>query len=656
MAFLPSKLLSVFKTSSDYLTQVVKDMDLTAVAKSVLANTGSYLDKKLVNPTWDAKEKREAAAQAPLNVSEVSGQSNDNFAAASEEVEPTIYEFNAADFAQTFQNQNLSEFTSNGITIQAISDVGSASLAYVFPKVPNDGNNIGEGIGIKTVELGEDLNLNNSDKILSRKNKQDESVKINPIEMVAKLDSIIGDLGINNLNVSFDADIKLADGTIIQDTFFVDQTQIIEGTYTLSVTEDKYGQPIDAVTISSDDTSFVISAARAERHDDTPPEQKPPTVDPQPADRLTTWGNDGDTNPYLVTKDYDQSLNPTVTSMLVNGKEFDFVAGKGVRADIGHSIVTLDAGQNISVITKDPNVENQAIEIKINVELDNGATDVHTVTATHLAYTLNPNSHGVKLGGTDYADILAGTQYADDVKLGQGDDVYRAQPTTNAADTSTAKDGDTVYGEEGNDRLVGGVGADELYGGVGDDELTHDGLNVTTTIGEIFVASADANNSRFISLTDSLNRYSPEEILASVSSVFKSVGQAVKDALNPQGNDLLDGGAGNDTIIGASGDNTIIGGTGNDRLAGGKGADTFIFRENDGNDVIAYYQLGQDMMVFEAEQAANGNVVTIGSNNAGDATVAFGDTNITLYSVDASDLGKSLEEQYAADTLVFNYS
>ncbi|MDB2407515.1 hypothetical protein N9W17_03170 [Jannaschia sp.] len=68
------------------------------------------------------------------------------------------------------------------------------------------------------------------------------------------------------------------------------------------------------------------------------------------------------------------------------------------------------------------------------------------------------------------------------------------------------------------------------------------------------------------------------------------------------GDDRLNGGRGDDRLEGGAGDDILIGGKQSDRMEGGDGADHFVFRRNDfteSTDVIADFEIGSDMIVFE---------------------------------------------------------
>ncbi len=62
------------------------------------------------------------------------------------------------------------------------------------------------------------------------------------------------------------------------------------------------------------------------------------------------------------------------------------------------------------------------------------------------------------------------------------------------------------------------------------------------------------------------------------------------------GNDTLEGGAGDDTLDGGAGDDVLSGGAGDDTLTGGAGADTFVYGSARGDDTIADFEDGVDLI------------------------------------------------------------
>ncbi|MBR3049978.1 MAG: calcium-binding protein, partial [Selenomonadaceae bacterium] len=90
-----------------------------------------------------------------------------------------------------------------------------------------------------------------------------------------------------------------------------------------------------------------------------------------------------------------------------------------------------------------------------------------------------------------------------------------------------------------------------------------------------------------------------------------------------EGADLIKGGNGNDTIDGGKNNDKIYGGAGDDSLWGGEGDDIFLYRDGDGNDVIADFELGDKIQVIAKD---------IGAPTAakGDVTFKVGDGKIVI--------------------------
>ena len=98
----------------------------------------------------------------------------------------------------------------------------------------------------------------------------------------------------------------------------------------------------------------------------------------------------------------------------------------------------------------------------------------------------------------------------------------------------------TINGAQGDDYIEGGKSADSLVGGVGDDSL---------------------------------------------------IGNA--------GADTLTGGAGNDYIDGGKGKDVITGGKGNDTLKGGAGANTYVYANGDGDDLITDFKSSDQIRITD---------------------------------------------------------
>ncbi len=140
------------------------------------------------------------------------------------------------------------------------------------------------------------------------------------------------------------------------------------------------------------------------------------------------------------------------------------------------------------------------------------------------------NGHDVLVAGWSDS-VLQGHNGNDTLNGGWGDDTLRGGKGQDILDGSWGDD--TLYGGKGQDILDGSWGDDTLYGGKGQDILE-----------------------------------------------------------GGWGDDTLNGGKGNDILESSWGDDIMNGGKGNDVMESGWGAETFVFREGDGNDVINDFGFG----------------------------------------------------------------
>lgn len=132
---------------------------------------------------------------------------------------------------------------------------------------------------------------------------------------------------------------------------------------------------------------------------------------------------------------------------------------------------------------------------------------------------------------------------------------------------------DTLSGHTGNDKIYGDQGRDNLLGGVGDDEL-----------------SGGENND---------------------------------ELYGDEGDDKLWGDHGDDTLYGGVGKDRLCGGMGKDKLYGGADNDTYIFRPEDGVDVIEdaigidaiYFVKGAGNNSYTFERSTNDLIIYYGNKD-----------------------------------------
>ncbi|SLN45241.1 Bifunctional hemolysin/adenylate cyclase precursor [Pseudoruegeria aquimaris] len=207
-------------------------------------------------------------------------------------------------------------------------------------------------------------------------------------------------------------------------------------------------------------------------------------------------------------------------------------------------------------------------------------------------------------GGNGF-DFLWGGEGNDSLQGGNGKDVVRGN-----AGNDTVRGGawddqlfggtgdDTLFGDRGKDTLNGGEGNDRLSGGDWDDELY--GAEGNDTLfggrGKDFLSGGDGHDELYGGdWDDELIGNKGDDLLDGGKGRDTLSGHAGKDELlGREGNDLLYGNNGDDTLNGGADDDILAGGTGNDTLRGGAGADRFLFRANEGADVITDFEIGVD--------------------------------------------------------------
>lgn len=174
-------------------------------------------------------------------------------------------------------------------------------------------------------------------------------------------------------------------------------------------------------------------------------------------------------------------------------------------------------------------------------------------------------NHGTVAGGNDVAynssdladrvDVVRNSGLmSGDVRLGDGDDVYRG--------IGDGRVDGTVFGGAGDDLLVGSDADDVLDGGDGADELRGRG---------------------------------GDDILFGGGESDLLIGGHGDDTLyGGDWGDTLLGGRGDDVLYGDGGGDTLDGGPGDDVLTGGPGPDVFVFRRNAGDNEITDFRRGQN--------------------------------------------------------------
>ncbi|SPF81099.1 DUF4114 domain-containing protein [Pseudoprimorskyibacter insulae] len=221
----------------------------------------------------------------------------------------------------------------------------------------------------------------------------------------------------------------------------------------------------------------------------------------------------------------------------------------------------------------------------------------------------------VLLGGRGN-DLLSGGAGKDTINAGRGDDVASGGDDNDVINLEDGNDyasggngndtingglgEDVMFGGDGNDALRGGEDNDQLYGDAGNDEL-HGAQ------GNDLLSGGEGNDKLFGGVgADTLLGGDGNDTLDGGTEADVLEGGAGDDFLQGGAdNDSLSGGDGVDKIVGGKGSDTISGGAGADQLWGGEwskdgSADTFVFEQGCGRDMIHDFEAGIDMIDLSA--------------------------------------------------------
>ncbi len=122
------------------------------------------------------------------------------------------------------------------------------------------------------------------------------------------------------------------------------------------------------------------------------------------------------------------------------------------------------------------------------------------------------------------------------------------------------------------------------------------------------------------------------------------------------GHDTLEGDLGNDRLFGGKGNDVLNGGAGNDRLSGGIWADTFIFEDGFGTDVINDFEAKDlekiDLSGVTSITDYNDLIANHLSDAGGTAQIVDGSNSILLEGIAFTDLRDGLNG-YTEDDFLF---
>lgn len=300
--------------------------------------------------------------------------------------------------------------------------------------------------------------------------------------------------------------------------------------------------------------------------------------------------DDGSQSAYLVYVNSDVSIY--IFSILGNGI-FEDTFSQEMATDLLMDIVFIDVVEKfgtMTIVADGRNAADGATGEYIGALVDlEQSTDLNLIDPSSGGGSVVPNiseGDGV-IWGTDGDDDLFGTDLADVIKALDGDDTVHAGAGDDMVYGHAGND--FLYGEDGNDTVWASDGDDLVQGGTGDDRLG-------AGHGSDTVDGGDGNDT-----------------IIKISGDGALYGGADNDILiGGYQNDHIYGGSGADWIRGDISDliggiDVIDGGAGDDTLSGGKSADSFVFRPDDGNDIIARFELNRtsvDAVINEAAEFA----------------------------------------------------
>lgn len=276
------------------------------------------------------------------------------------------------------------------------------------------------------------------------------------------------------------------------------------------------------------------------------------------------------------------------------------------------------------------------------VTLTNAGEKTISLKDSHGSYTLTKT--GLTLGA-DFSGTLDATKYLSTITTIDGHNTTKAADlygNSKANVLRAGKAGGTLRGYAGDDTLYGGMGKDVFYYDSGEDTIYdyEEGKDIIH-LGAITVSSVEIDGNDGVLKLSSGGTITIKEATGTTIDYLDSNGGIktikIQDTTqSTNGNDNLNGSAGNDVLNGGEGDDT---------LTGGIGKDTFAYSQNEGNDVIADYTEGEDVL-----HITNGTITgTSLINNNKDMVFTVGSGTVTLQN--AGEKAISLKDNRGSYTM-----
>ena len=257
-------------------------------------------------------------------------------------------------------------------------------------------------------------------------------------------------------------------------------------------------------------------------------------------------------------------------------------------------------------------------------------------------------------GGIDTFTSLGAGVVSGKVSGGAGNDIFHG------ADLSESffggDDNDTFYGGGGNDLLYGEAGNDRFFadtdasadtynGGDGNDTVNYllSSAGIRLNFALNYALGTEIGVDRLIAIENATGGAGNDSLTGSDTTIALAGGAGDDTLFGGAGNNTLDGGDGNDVIRGFAGFDKITGGAGNDTLTGDFNADTFIFANGFGKDVITDFDefnnsekinLAAVTNITDFADLTANHLTQVGAN----AVITDGADTITILSANIADL------------------
>ena len=281
------------------------------------------------------------------------------------------------------------------------------------------------------------------------------------------------------------------------------------------------------------------------------------------------------------------------------------------------------------------------------------------ITGTASAETITGNSGDNTIRGGDGGGEIKGGGGNDFLEGGVDNDILRGE--TGDDELFGINGINLLNGGGGQDQLFGGLGVDTIGGGLGDD-LMYGGTGADKMFGDggadRMYGDGDDDEMRGLNDNDIVNGGRGNDMLFGGDGIDLMGGAQGNDFMygddghdnmygnggddrieGGEGNDFMEGHDGVDTMRGDAGNDRLNGGLGNDNLTGGSGSDKFIFQNYWGNDIIADFENGIDIIDMSQVAGVNSFSDLTVTFSAGSTFIAYEGDEIRLFAEPLANIG-----------------